>query len=38
LLNRHDIIRLLELLDAELRAVDAVGEVYLVGGGQCALR
>jgi hypothetical protein len=37
LLNRRDIIRLLELLDAELRAVDAVGEVYLVGGAAMCL-
>jgi hypothetical protein len=31
-LTRADILRLFELLDAELAAADAMGELYLVGG------
>jgi hypothetical protein len=36
-LTKEDIRRLFELLDAELAAVDAVGEVYLVGGAVLCL-
>lgn len=36
-LTRTDIQRLFELLDAELAALDAVGEVYVVGGAVMCL-
>ncbi|MBI5601263.1 MAG: hypothetical protein HY944_06820, partial [Gemmatimonadetes bacterium] len=36
-LSKTDIHRLLELLDEELAAVDAEGELYLVGGAVMCL-
>lgn len=35
--TKADILRLFELLDAELAALDAVGEVYVVGGAVMCL-